>query len=141
MTKVNRIVLLGIIISLAVTSAGCNWLKRITLGESMQILHKSTELTLAWDPPLTDIPNRPTEVAAYQIYSREHGTSYWRFLGEIPASRHPEFTIEHESVGNGLYDFAVRAITVEGRASALHTSLDNSADPVSGWHVFWIGPQ
>lgn len=126
---------------MAVTLSGCDWLKRLTLGESMQIVHKSDTLTLAWDPPATDIPDRPTEVEAYQVYCREHGTSYWRFLAEIPASRNPEYTIDHEYLGNGLYDFAVRAITVEGRASALHTSLDNSADPISGWHVFWIGPQ
>jgi hypothetical protein len=123
------------------TSSGCNWLKLITFGESMEILHKSYELTLAWDPPLTDISNRPTEVAAYQIYCREHGTSYWRYLGEVPASRHPEFTVDYERVGDGLFDFAVRAISVEGRASPLHTSLDSNADPVSGWYVLWVGSQ
>jgi hypothetical protein len=107
----------------------------------MEILHKSTELTLAWDPPITDIPNRPTEVAAYKIYCREHGTSDWRLLGEVPASRHPEFTVEYDQLGDGFFDFAVRAITVEGRASPLHTSLDSNADPVSGWHVLWVGSQ
>jgi len=120
---------------------GCDLLKRFSLGESMQMVHRSTRLTLAWDPPITDIPNRPTEVAAYQIYYREHGTQYWRFLGEIAASRHPEYTIDFQRVGNGLFDFAVRAITVEGRASSLHTSLDSDADPISGWHVLWVGSQ
>jgi hypothetical protein len=133
--------MLGIIFSLTVTSSGCDWLKRITFGESMQILQKSTKLTLAWDPPMTDIPNRPTEVATYQIYGREHGTSYWRLLGEVPASRHPEFTVDHERIGNGLFDFAVRAISVEGKVSPLHTSLDSNADPVSGWYVLWVGSQ
>jgi hypothetical protein len=132
---------LGIICSLTVISSGCDWLKRITFGESMQILQKSTKLTLAWDPPLTDIPNRPTEVATYQIYCREHGTLYWRFLGEVSASRHPEFTVDYERIGSGLFDFAVRAISVEGRASPLHTSLDSNADPVSGWYVLWVGSQ
>ena len=107
----------------------------------MQILHKSMELTLAWDPPLTDIPNRPTEVAAYQIYCREHGTSYWRLLAEIPAAPHPEYTVEFERVGHGLFDFAVRAISVEGAASPLHSSLDGNADPVSGWYVLWVGSE
>ena len=133
--------MIGIIFSLVVATAGCNWLKRITFGESIQILHKSRELTLAWDPPSGDLPGRSTEVAAYQIYCREHGTSYWRLLAEIPASRNPEYTIDHERVGSGLFDFAVRAISVEGSASRLHSSLDSSADPVSGWYVLWIGPQ
>jgi hypothetical protein len=135
------LVLIGIIFSLTVSTPGCNLLKLIALGESMQILHKSMELTLAWDPPLTDIPNRPTEVAAYQIYFREHGASYWRFLGEVTASRHPEYSVDYDLVGDGEYDFAVRAISVEGRASPLHTSLDSNADPASGWHVLWVGSQ
>jgi hypothetical protein len=126
---------------LAVATSGCNWLKRITFGESIEILYKSYELTLAWDPPLRDIPHMPTEVAAYQIYFREHGSSDWSFLGEVPASRHPEYTIDHEQIGSGLFDFAVRAISVEGKASPLHTSLDSNADPVSGWHVLWVGSQ
>jgi hypothetical protein len=107
----------------------------------MQITHRSIELTLAWDPPLTDIPKRPTEVAVYQIFFREHGTSYWVLLDEIPASPHPEYTIDHERIGDGLFDFAVRAISVEGKASALHSSLDNDADPISGWYVLWLGSQ
>ena len=120
---------------------GCNWLKLISFGESMQILHKSSDLTLAWDPPLTDIPNRPTEVEKYQIYCREHETSYWRYLGEVPASPHPEYTVEHVLLGDGLYDFAIRAITQSGQASPLHSSLDSNADPVCGWYVFWVNTE
>ena len=120
---------------------GCNWLKLISFGESMQIVHKSTDLILAWDPPLTDIPNRPTEVEKYQIYFREHETSYWRYLGEVPASPHPEYTVEHGLLGDGLYDFAIRAITQSGQASPLHSSLDSHADPVCGWYVFWVNTE
>ncbi len=121
--------------------SACNWLKRLTFGESMEILHKSSELTLAWDPPLADIPNRPTEVEKYQVYYREHGTLDWRFLGEAPASPHPEYTVEHRLLGDGQYDFAIRAITQSGQASLLHSSLDSSADPVCGWYVFWVNTE
>ena len=96
---------------LTVSASGCDWIRSIALGDSMQIVQKSPKLTLAWDPPLSDIPNRPTEVASYQIYCREHGTSYWRFLGEISATSHPEYTVEHSQLGDGLFDFAVRAVT------------------------------
>ena len=107
----------------------------------MQILHKSTKLTLAWDPPIKDIPNLPTEVVGYKIYYRDHGTSSWRLLSEIPASPHPEYTLEYDRVGGGLYDFAVCAITTDGQTSPLHTSLDSNADPISGWHVLWVESQ
>jgi hypothetical protein len=130
---------MGLAAALVLTgsAAGCDWIRSITLGEFMQLVHKSSRLTLAWDPPLSDIPNRPSEVASYQIFCREHGSFYWRFLGEVQASPNPEYTVEHGQLGDGLFDFAVRAVTVSGQASALHTSLDSSADPVSGWYVLW----
>jgi len=116
---------------------GCNWLRTVTYGENLQIEWRYSTLTLAWDPPATDVPGRPTEVASYQVYVQQQGSSYWRFLGEAPGSRHPEFTVEHSLLGNGLYFFAVRAITTAGQASPLHTSLDSSSDPVCGWQVLW----
>jgi hypothetical protein len=125
------------VLTLALLSGGCKWLRNVTYGESLQIEWSYRELTLAWDPPVTDIPGRPTEVSAYQVYVQQQGSSYWRFLGEVPASRHPEYTVEHDLLGDGLYTFAVRAITASGQASALHASTDSSADPVCGWHVLW----
>ena len=133
--------LAAIFLTVLLGLSGCGWLKLIAFGEPMQILHKSADLTLAWDPPLTDIPNRPTEVEKYQIYCREHGTSYWRFLDNVLASPHPEYTVEHGLLGDGLYDFAIRAITQSGQASPLHSSLDSNADPVSGWYVFWVNTE
>lgn len=125
-------------LALTLVAGGCRWLRSVTYGDTMQVEWRSRDLTLAWDPPITDLPGRPTEVAVYQIYSQAEGSSYWRFLGEVPASRHPEFTVEHRALGDGSYFFAVRAITVGGQASGLHTSLDSTADPVCGWHVLWL---
>ena len=137
----NKRILLVIIFALTVCMGGCNWLRRFTMGESMEILHRSAELTLTWDPPLTDIHNNSMKVASYKIYYRHHGTSTWTFLDEISASSHPEYTVEHDRIGDGVYDFGVRAVTISGQASALHSSLDNSADPISGWYVFWVNTE
>ncbi len=117
--------------------SGCG-LPTFKLAEYNQVMQKSAQLTLAWDPPLTDITGMPTEVDSYRIYYREHGTFYWRILGEAPANENPQYTVEHEQLGDGLYDFAVRAVTVSGQVSPLHSSLDSSADPMSGWYVFWV---
>ncbi len=107
------------------------------MGESMQIVHKSPKLTLAWDPPQSDFPNRSTQVISYQVYFRDHGTTEWYFLDEVEGVPHPEYTIDHMVLGNGQYDFAVQATLVGGQSSPLHTSLDSSANPVSGWYVLW----
>ena len=135
--KALRLLGLAAALAFTVTAGGCDWIRSITLGEHMQIVQKYPKLTLAWDPPLSGIPNRQSEVVNYQIYYREHGTDYWRFLAEIPATPHPEYTVEHRQLGNGLFDFAVSAVTKSGQASPLHSSLDSSADPISGWYVLW----
>jgi hypothetical protein len=135
--KATSIIGLTAALLLGVSVIGCNLLLAMPRGDSMQLVHKSPRLTLVWDPPLSDIPNRPTEVTSYQIYYREHGTGDWHFLAEIPASPHPGYAVKHSQLGDGLFDFAVRSVVQDGRASALHTSLDNNADPISGWYVLW----
>jgi hypothetical protein len=137
----KRIVSLSIVaLFLALAVSGCNWIKTLSLGlgEPTQILYKQPLLTLAWDPPVTDFPGSPTEIATYQVFYQEHGSNYWILLDEVPADRHPQCTIAHDRLKDGLYDFAIRAITVSGQVSPLHTSLDSSADPISGWYVFWV---
>src|SRR5512136_937438 len=87
--KANRVLSLAAALVLTASVAGCHFFLFTARGNAMELVHKSSKLTLAWDPPLSDIPNRPSQTASYQIYCREHGTSYWRFLGEIPATSHP----------------------------------------------------
>lgn len=126
-----------IIFSVCLLLCGCGW-PTFKPAEYIQIIHKSAQLTLAWHPPLTDITGRPTEVGSYRIYYREHGTFYWYVLDEAPASENPQYTVEHEQIGNGRYDFAVSSVTVGWQVSPVHSSLDSSADPMSGWYVFWV---
>jgi hypothetical protein len=137
--KATSLLGLAAALLLSVSATGCNLMLFKNMGDSgsRQLVHKSSKLTLAWDRPRSDIPNRPTEVTNYQIYFREHGTPYWSLLAEIPASAHPEYTVEHERLGNGVFDFAVRSIAKDGRVSTLHTSLDSTADPITGWYVMW----
>ena len=127
----------SVIFSVCLFLGGCG-LPSFKPAEYNQVMQKSAQLTLAWDPPLTDITGRPTEVESYRIYYREYGTFYWRVLDEAPANENPQYTVEHEQLEDRLYDFAVRAVTVSGQESPLHSSLDNSADPMSGWYVFWV---
>jgi hypothetical protein len=123
---------------LGVSLHACDCSRYPSSGPPMEIQHRSSKLTLAWDPPATDLPGTATEVVSYVLYYREHGTDYWHVLDHIAASRRPEYTLEVSRVGEGLYDFGVRALSVNGMASPLHSSLDNSADPISGWFVLWI---
>jgi hypothetical protein len=136
MKRIANLSVLVLVLGFAVS--GCKRILAFSLGEATQILYKQPQLTLAWDPPLTDIPGMSTEIATYQVFYQEHGSGCWILLDEVPADRHPRFTIAHDRLKDGLYDFAIRSVTVDGRLSPLHTSLDSSADPISGWYVFWV---
>lgn len=94
------------------------------------ILSAATQITLKWDPP-------PSPVVSYTLSYRLHGTTTWIPLATIPSSPQPTYTVLHSVVGNGTFDFAVSATDSNGVTSPLHTSLDPTADPNSGWYLSW----
>jgi hypothetical protein len=87
------------------------------------------EVTLAW--------NGVPAAVSYRIHYRRHGRRDWRLLDEVPAEPLPQYTVRHESLGNGTFDFAVTAVYGDGEESELHTSLDPMAVPGRGWYLRW----
>ena len=100
-------------------------------GSSVKKLTSSkSQITLAWDKPTGD-------VQSYRIYYREHGTSSWEYLDTVVGPDQTEFTVSYSALSKGSYDFAVTAVDSEDVESTLHTSLDSSADPDTGWYLSW----
>jgi hypothetical protein len=99
-------------------------------GGAEKVLCSTEEVTLAWDPS-------PSEIAAYKIYYRSHESGTWILFDEIPADGDPEYNLFFEDFGNGEYDFGVVAVNAETEESAMHTSLDDTAQPASGWYLCW----
>jgi len=93
----------------------------------------ATQVTLQWDQPVSG----GSQVVSYTVSYRVHGTSTWNLLATVPASSQPSFTVLRSAVGQGDFDFAVAAVDSNGAASTLHTSLDPTADPASGWYLTW----
>jgi hypothetical protein len=90
---------------------------------------RADQAVLAWDPPAEDVEQ-------YELYYRLHGESDWVLLDTVPASPNPQYTISYEDFGDGEFEFGV--VSVRGTAeSAMHTSLDSSADPRTGWYLRW----
>ena len=83
-------------------------------------------------------PSPPLAVATYRVYWRPHVSGVWNLLVEIPATPHPALTIKHSDLGDGEYDFAVRAVDTNGGVSGFHSSLDASAIPFGGWYILWF---
>jgi hypothetical protein len=101
-----------------------------TTTTQQQITWSADQLTLQWDPPAETVAN-------YDVFYRVHGSSGWNSLGEITAVSSPEYVVQHSTLGNGVFDFAVVAKNAEGDTSDYHTSLDSTADPSTGWYVTW----
>jgi hypothetical protein len=106
---------------------------------SLPISVSSQAITLEWDPPVGQLPSIQFAPFSYRVYYSQHGFRLWRLIGEVPASTAPQFSIHHSDLGDGLFDFAVTTVNFQGQESSLHTSLDSSASPAGGWHVFWVG--
>ena len=87
-------------------------------------------VTLAWDPP-------PGEIAGYRVYYRVHEVGDWTLIGEVPVNDNPELELLHADFGNGDFDFGVIAVDAENQESAMHTSLDDTAQPATGWYLSW----
>ena len=88
------------------------------------------QVTLAWDPP-------PSAVTSYKLYYRHHSEADWTFVATVPAAASPEVTLAHSSFGNGDYEFGVVAVSAAAAESPMHTSLDTTAYPDSGWYLRW----
>jgi len=137
----NKIILAAILIALYLASAsGCGWVRDVDRGaaDSREIVYQSPRLTLAWDPPISSVAGTTTEIAKYYLYFRERGSLSWWYLGAAAASPHPQYTVHHQRLGDGFWEFAVSAVTAQGGASDRHSSVDECADPFGGWFVFWL---
>jgi hypothetical protein len=99
------------------------------------IASTATQATLQWDPPAVDA----SQVVSYTISYRVHGTTTWTTLASVPASAQPQYTVLRSTLGSGSFDFAVMSVDGAGATSPLHTSLDATADPTTGWYLTW-GP-
>jgi hypothetical protein len=99
-------------------------------GIGVQRISAGETVTLAWDPS-------SEEVTSYKVFYCEHGTANWILLTQIPAQIDPTLTLHQADFGNGSFDFGVEAVSDDGAESQMHTSLDPTAQPTSGWYLTW----
>ena len=99
------------------------------VGERMEITEDT--FSIVWDPdPQSGIPD------SYRMYFRSRGNELWNLLSEVVPDAEPSFTITQNNLSFGIYEFAVSAVA-GGIESDLHTSMDNTANPGTGWFVDW----
>jgi hypothetical protein len=98
--------------------------------DPVDLVSEQPQVTLAWDPP-------ETAVESYKLLFRAHGTNDWYLLGQIQAEPNPQYVINHADVGDGVFDFGVTAANSQGHESSMHTSMDTTAQPDTGWYLVW----
>ena len=98
-------------------------------GERIEITEDT--FTIAWDyDPMSGIPD------LYRMYYRNRGDELWNLLSEVNPDIEPTFIITQDNLSFGIYEFAVSAVS-GGVESDLHTSMDDTASPGTGWFVDW----
>lgn len=98
-------------------------------GERIEITEDT--FTIVWNPdPQSGIPD------SYRMYFRSRGDEPWSLLSEVVPDIEPSFTITQDNLSFGIYEFAVSAVAA-GVESDLHTSMDDTASPGTGWFVDW----
>jgi hypothetical protein len=103
----------------------------------IEIPIKSETFSLAWDPP-TNAPVGQT-IISYKIYVRARGASTWEEVATVDGAENPSVELAAADIGIGLWEFAVSTITDSGEESEYHSSIDHTADPITGWYISLTG--
>jgi len=106
------------------------------LPEPEIVVIKSSSFTLQWDNPEYVTPD------SFNLYYKQHGTTVWKPLGNT-VTNITEFLINYSALDGGIfYDFGVSAVYINDDStiseSTIHSSLDRSAVPKSGWYIKWV---
>ncbi len=107
-------------------------------NEKMEFIVKGDSFTISWDYGSLNTSNYVNKAAKYKIYYRIHGNNSWTFLDEIISENNLEYTITDKALDYGIYDLGVSSVNIKDAESEIHSSLDLTADPFSGWYINWI---
>jgi hypothetical protein len=98
-------------------------------GRATVIGSKADQVVLLWDAPISTI-------SKYIVSFRIHGETNWTLLQEVSAPT-TELLVLYSQLGDGDFDFAVVAENSIGERSEIHSSLDETAEPSTGWYLHW----
>ncbi len=104
-----------------------------TLSDSFsaeEISYSETSMTLEWDY------DSDSSVDYFNLYHKTHDSTVWLLLDSTENSI-AEFSVEYSVLGSGSWDFGVAAVDFDGSESEIHSSLDTTADPDTGWYLTW----
>ena len=89
-----------------------------TGSDPAEVLSSEAQITLAWDPP-------PSAVDTYKLLFRIHDTQDWYLIEQITAEPSPQYTVLNDDLGNGMFDFGVKAVDSGSEESVLLICLSS----------------
>lgn len=107
-----------------------------TLKYARQYIIFEDEIKIEWNNPVA--LSKKNLIKSNRIYIRKHGQIIWQFVEEIKMSENPSITVHGNSFSPGKYDIGVSTVTKDDEESRIHSSLDKTAYPPTGWYIFWI---
>jgi hypothetical protein len=99
------------------------------------VVSQKDSVTLSWEKESDNSKYSNEVVKGYNIYYRQHGTNTWVLYDSLEAGN--SCVVKKDKIGKGYFDFAVCSIGESGSVSNLHSSLDSTADPSTGWFLNW----
>lgn len=102
-----------------------------------QVASQKDNITLSWETPSNKPGDSTDLITMYRIYYRKHDQGSWVLYDSVNAGQGDTCTIKQDRIGKGNFDFAICSIGNSGDASAMHSSLDQNAEPSTGWYLAW----
>lgn len=99
-------------------------------NDECAVLYSEATLTLKWDYD-DEMP-----IEYFRLYFKAHGSPNWTSMILLTKITEAEATINHNKLGDGSWDFGVSAV-VNNTESEIHSSMDHSASPETGWYIKW----
>lgn len=96
------------------------------------VLVEADSFVLAWND------DSPDSAARYTVFYSMHGTEDWTELTSVSSENGLQIEIDESLLARGEWDFGIISSSNAGEDSAMHTSLETSAIPTTGWYLVWI---
>jgi hypothetical protein len=106
-------------------------------AEPERIFRDTESVRIQWEEVTTDIQGGPEYIDHYDFFYRRHGDTEWIFYGEVPDIQDPWIEVWHDDLGNGEWEFGVKAVDVNGNVSDTHHCMDGTAVPPE-WYLYWV---
>ena len=109
------------------------------IGATPVIIARDSFL-LGWEAEDPDIPDLPSALHHFNIYTRELHSKRWILLKETAGFKLMTTLSVVEMGGYGSYELGIAEVLNNGTVEEIHSSMDFDARPAGGWYLIATEP-